>query len=278
MCGLVLWVTLPWSTSPCTLAMQKGPAPRALPAEVRIRSCNMFMTPWRNTYGVLELAMQRGVLPDNVVLLCQEMWQMKWDPRCIMRAAGRHASCAGPSHPTIPVGKQWDSGLCALSRDIHVQCVGFVPFDQGRGCDVLAFKGAAAFAIGPGIVAVTMHLQSGSCPRIRRSQMQQVSAFALAMGAHVLIGDFNAEPKELQALHDLLQRDFPLAVCLPAPGPTHDHGTTVDHAFVLTPDLLASWDLAIVDEAVTRGWTDHRALDLVLRLNQNRGYCTGGGA
>jgi endonuclease/exonuclease/phosphatase family metal-dependent hydrolase len=252
---------------------------------VTIRSQNTYMLPWSGKVRrQAKQAVQQGLLRGADVVMLQEVWApLRWDsdPTCpvtaLVQEAGGTAGAVASFPHKIPMGRVTNSGMCAVaaSPGLSVTFLAFEPFTHLTLPDNLAHKGVAVFRITgtrrPLVVATT-HMQSAltAVSRLydpmRLGQFKQIVRAALKHGAVFLAGDINTgDPRALAAMDSFAaQATGGKAVRLVNSEKTHAEGN-LDHAWILDTSVVRPVK-HVVNWAVSKGWSDHAALDTTLEI------------
>lgn len=277
----------PWC-HPKDLSIPNRPA-----SSCRVRIVNTHMLP----IGVpikrmAKRALKNGLFDGVDVVLFQELFRrpriLGPDPSQLLTKKGGPVQLAVAEVAT-PRGYATDSGLAAAA--VHpwkIRFVAFKPFKKARKADKIAQKGVAVFEINGHIRLATTHLQASYSKlmephddEIRKEQFEETLAFANRFGAILLAGDMNVSDPVTLAYMDEVVEDIGGTRILDDGMPTGSltnsstrewrknsivHGHQLDHAWVLDQDAITSDGRLHTNEELTKGWSDHAALDFSIHF------------
>jgi len=274
---------------------QLGQEPQS--SRLRLRFVNTNMVPVGFPIDKkARLAVEKGIFDNVDVVLMQEVfYRPRWlgiDPLKAFAKRAPHMSLVRPSH-RLPPFTYTSSGLaCAATPPWKVKCVAFDAFDKCGLVDGMSEKGVAVFEVSNGhmrLRVATTHLQASyaNCfkakdNQARVKQFKQAASFAKRHGAAVLGGDINtgdtmpldemSEWVETMGGSKLLDDEACSGrkILRSVDGWRRDPaaGTRLDHAWVLDQSKCKQATQMRTNEEVTRGWSDHAALDVTLIINQ----------
>lgn len=280
--------------------------PPLLRRVVALRVVNMDMLPFRPVKRRLRRAVKAGLCSADVdYLVMQELFRQPWAPvvndTCtdLLLAASGEGFAMGVvavvPHPTSSCAKATDSGLAVASvgrsAGVPVHCVAFMPLTALHSFDRLADKGVAVFDVHGGALRVaTTHLQASYQPRhlaadnaLRRAQFEACVAFAVRHGADLLAGDINvAEEEEMAKLDAIVAAATEgRGMRFPDDGRPSCHrfgigqldwrdnaavAVKIDHCWLLNTTRVRAACPGVTQQALTRGWSDHAAIDYTVEL------------
>lgn len=283
-------------TSLTPLTSPLPPLPPLPPSKrLRVRFVNTNMIPLGHPIEKkAKLAIQHGVFKDVDVVLFQEVFYRPWwlgiDPLKALAKRAPHVHLVRPSH-TLPAFTYTSSGLaCGALPPWTVKCVGFEPFAKCGPIDGMSQKGVAVFELSDGQTTLrlaTTHLQASyaNCLKDRDNQarvkqFKQAVNFAKACDALVLGGDINTS--DVLPLDQMSQwvedrggtklvddeACSGRAILKSAHGWRTDPsvGARLDHGWILDASRCKQVSQMRTNEAVTRDWSDHAALDVLLAV------------
>ncbi len=199
---------------------------------------------------------------------------------------------------TTSVAKFTDSGLAVASVGpgtdaSSAACVAFMPLCGLRSFDRFADKGVAVFELRGGLLRIAVtHMQASYAPNelaadneVRIREFERGVAFAVQYGAALFAGDINIAASETEAmarLDDIVTKAtrgkggrfpddgratshrFGIGSLDWRDNPAH--ATKIDHCWILNHEVVAVVQPGVTRAELTRGWSDHAAVDFTVMV------------